>query len=163
MFSRITFDKPIKIWQGNSKLARKYSSYDPMLSWAITIKKGDWVGACDGCNRQVADIQYEWSNVGSYFIKPRQTNTWVLTDVIFVDTHGRKHYTIPGHCVFPKQSCQEIENYFRSWIECVEEDPACLNWDNGKFGKRLSAINEAFKTGGTIVDKNGQLLPLFDV
>ena len=155
----ITTDKPTKTWRGKSRLAKKYYGRSKILDWAISINPGDWIATCEGCNRQVANIEYEWCNVGDWFKKPRDASTWVLREVIFTDTHGTTHCCPGGGCALPRESIEAIEAYQKEWADYI------LNNSERHSKETIEAAsrnNDALKNGGSVVDKNGEYLPLFD-
>ena len=157
-------NKPRKLWRGKKRIALKWlASWEkPQLEWAINIKPGDWIGTCNGCNRQVVDIQYRWYSSRCY--NPCGTNikTQIISEVRFEDTNGRWHYCPGGGCAFPVESIDEIESYYKGWIKLAKKDTSALCWDDGKFESELKRMEKIFNAGDSILDNNGQFLPEFD-
>lgn len=163
---------PAKLWYGKSRLAKSYMGYSKnILEWAITIRPSDWIATCEGCNRQVAKIEYKWSNVGessgklrdNKWVRGRRNGTWVLHEVWFTDTRGGFHCCPGGGCALPKESIQEIEEYHKSWIKGLDDyNSDYMPWSSPKFVAQLKRMKEVFDSGGTIVDENGEFLPEFD-
>jgi len=157
----ITKQRPTRLWRGKSRLAKKFIGRSrSILEWAIGISPGDWIGTCEGCNRQVKEIEYIWENEGD-FRRMKKNKTWVLFEVEFFDSKGGSHYCPGGGCAFPKQSSEMIEDYYKGWIRAFE-DPNTPICDDDKFRQKINLMKEAFANGKSIVDGNGEFLPEFD-
>jgi hypothetical protein len=156
-----------RLWTGKSRLGKKIvGRYRKILEWAVTIEPGDWIATCEGCNRQVTDIEIYWINEGlsrttrNYEAGHRKNKTWAVEEVRFTDTRNRWHSAPGGGCAFPKETNEQIEAYYKAWIKQAKQDK--LMWDDEKFHARLAKMEQAFASGLSIVDENGQFLPEFD-
>jgi len=129
------------------------------LEWAIAIKPGDWIGTCEGCNRQVTEVEPIWVNEGR-FRRGKPNKTRVVFEVRFTDNHGRWHYCPGGGCAFPPESVEKIEAYYKAWVADAKKED--LQWDDGTFRARLARMEQAFAEGRPIVDSHGEFLPEFD-
>lgn len=111
-------DKPSKIYNGKKRVAYKYivKSYIPILKWALTVNVGDYIATCEGCNRKVASIKYEFTNIG----KQR-----VLNEVVFEDTNGGIHYCPGGGCAYPKETRDQVVAYQDHLLADTE---LCKGW-----------------------------------
>jgi hypothetical protein len=166
-----------KLWRGKKRLAKKmlgpraFSIDNPnrtvrLLRWAMTIKPGDYIATCEGCNRQVASIEPQWKNEGRWR-RCKLNKTWFLSEVCFTDTRGRLHYCPGGGCAYPKETPEEVTQYFREWAAPGQED-SLRQW----FGEEHDALQKsledleklraALRDGRPIVDEHGELLPEFD-
>ena len=111
-------DKPSKFYNGKKRIAFKYMVKRdiPILKWALTVNIGDYIATCEGCNRKVANIKYEFANIG----KQR-----VLNEVVFEDTNGQIHYCPGGGCAYPKEPREQVVAYQNSLMNNIE---LCKEW-----------------------------------
>ena len=159
----------MKIWRGKKRLAMKAMTRQrrKLMEWAVSIKPGDYIATCEGCNRKVAKIDFVgWANEGDRRRRPNKTR--FVFEVAFEDTHGRLHYCPGGGCAYPAETPQQVTDYFRGWAF----DPGVENhisvWLSGDKAKiddsmaRLRRLRDALTNGRPIVDEHGELLPEFD-
>jgi len=112
------------LYKGKSRLCKKlFHSFDKdLLTWALSVKVGDYISTCEGCNRKVASIGYFWNNEGLWQ-RGKKNRNWFLSEVVFTDSNGRKHYCPGGGCASPKESNEMIINRFKEhWSITVELD-----------------------------------------
>lgn len=124
--------------------------YRKRLYHFLQYKVGDWINTCEGWNRQIAAIEYDWIKISK--------NNWFLQDIIFTDSHGKYHYVSGPGCVEPKQSNEEICNY---WLECWA-DIHNLNEEgtfSNKFTKYALFLKAKANQNIPIITENGE--PLF--
>lgn len=140
-----------KLWRGKKRLAVPMvneSDIDTqLLRWAMTVKPGDYIYTCEGCNRKVEEIEVLWANEGLWN-RRRRNNTYFLREVEFTDTHGRIHDAT--NCAYPPVSVESIVKYFREFP--VEE------WEPKGF-ILPPALKEALRSGAPITDVHGEFLP----
>lgn len=153
----------IKIWRGKKRLAIKLGSHKPdhieMMVWAMSIKPGDYINTCGGCNRQVAEIEPRWENEG-HWSRSKPNKTWVLFEVGFTDVRGQYHICPGGGCAGPKYSLDElmIEKMFLYGNEQRIAEAKVGGW----WDERHDRIYQAIKSGKPIFDEFGEFLPQFD-
>lgn len=169
---------PTKLWKGSKRLAKRllgrraFSINNPnnhvrLLRWALTIKEGDYIATCEGCNRKVADIEVGWNNEG-FWSRSKPNNTWVVSEVGFTDTRGRIHYCPGGGCAYPAETPEEVTAYFRGWAFDGDPEGRIRHWngnDHERTNKQIAelrVLQEALRSGRPIVDEHGELLPEFD-
>ena len=137
-----------------------------MLRWALTIKPGNYIATCEGCNRQVVSVEHRWENVG-WWTRCRPNKTWLLSEVCFTDTHGGMHWCPGGGCAYPAETPEEVTSYFREWSAIGREDQL-RHWFNNEQEKSQRALEDleklrsALRDGRPIVDGYGELLLEFD-
>jgi hypothetical protein len=160
----------MKLYKGKKRLAMRMMSarHRDLMQWALSIRPGDYIATCEGCNRKVAKIDFiEWRNEGWWSLR-RPNKTWFIGEIDFLDTHGRLHACPGGGCAYPAETPEQVTNYFRESIL----DPGAEEQIRFWFGKDQAAIDkalahnqkfkDAFKSGKSIVDNHGELLPEFD-
>lgn len=143
-----------------------------LLKWALTVKVGDYIGTCEGCNRQVEEIEPIFIDVMEFQDSDEEegteTGTQILYEVMFTDTNGRFHYCPGGGCAYPKESPEQVTNYFKSVTLRPEREQELRHWfgknnkDLQKALDRLGKFRAAFAADKPIVDKDGELLKEFD-
>lgn len=146
----------MKLYRGKKRLAAKFLHSDRQkdLEWALTIKPGDYIGTCEGCNRQVVSIRQIWRNEGQHS-RGKSNKTWFLDEMVFIDTHGHLHYCPGGGCAFPAEPPQKVTDFFRGFF--ANPDLAI-----SLVSKSCQAFRKAFQEGRPIVDVHGELLPEFE-
>lgn len=156
----------MKLFKGKKRLALKRinTRHREILTWALSVKPGDYVASCEGTNRKVAKVKPIWRNEGE-FMRGNPNRTYFLDEVIIEDTHGRWH-TIPGCATYP-ETPEEVTAYQREWaIEWGTESVNSWFKDNPeRLEKALGEIakfQKAFYENRAIVDEHGELLPEFD-
>ena|SRR3990167_3926368 len=149
----------MKWYKGKKRLAKKALSARHLKSikWALSVKVGDYIGTCEGCNRKVAEINPIWDNEGKYH-RRKSNRAWFIGEVEFTDTHGRFHNCPGGDCAYPKETPEHITNYFRGW--CAPGNIEYANvWSQSL---QYEKMKDAFAKNLPIVDQYGELLPEFD-
>lgn len=160
----------MKLYKGKKRLAMSMmpARHRKLMEWALSIKPGDYIATCEGCNRKVAKIDFiEWRNEG-WWNRCKPNKTWFVGEVSFEDTHGNLHHCPGGGCAYPAETPQEVTEYFRAWAFDKASEEFLFSW----WGKDQDTINEgletlrkfqeALRTGAPIVDEHGELLPEFD-
>ncbi len=159
----------MKLWVGKKRLAmrRMPAQHRRLMQWALSVKPGDYVGTCEGCNRKVAKIDFvDWVNEGTW--RGRPNKTWFVSEVSFEDTHGRLHHCPGGGCAYPPETPEAVTSYFRGWAFDKGSEEFLSHWFAGQPEKieaglaRLREFQEALRSGAPIVDEHGELLPQFD-
>jgi len=160
----------MKLYAGKKRLAMRMlpALHRRLIEWALTIKPGQYIGTCDGCNRKVAKIDFvEWRNEGLWR-RSRPNKTWFVAEVTFEDTHGYLHHCPGGGCAYPAETPEEVTRYFREWAFAKESEEFLAHWYVGQRDKieaglaKLRRFQDALRTGAPIVDEHGELLPEFD-
>lgn len=162
----------MKLWKGKKRLAKRMlgsrlGSRFRLLTWALTIKEGDYIATCEGCNRKVTKIEVDWRNEGIWR-RSRANKTWFVDEVCFTDTRGRLHFCPGGGCAYPAETPEEVTAYFREWAfdECAEERIRHWNGEDIERAERqiaeMNVMRVALQEGRPIVDEHGELLPEFD-
>jgi len=159
------------LYKGKKRLAKKRLPVwsRRILQWALTIKSGDYIGTCEGCNRKVAEIELIYVNEGEFYrCKPNKTR--LLHEIEFTDTRGQLHFCPGGGCAFPKETNEQITRLWSEWAfdEKEKREERIRHW-YGKDTKRIEnlitywqKLNKALQAGHPILDKHGELLPDFD-
>lgn len=119
-----------RLYRGKRRFNAKFIRYTAKhLSWALDLKPGDYVATCEGCNRQVKEIQISWSNTGDFnknwhkknTKESRQTQHWFINEITVIDTHGNSHGV--GYCCYPKETRQQVIDFFKEcYLQDVEAD-----------------------------------------
>lgn len=149
----------MRLWYGKKRLALKFIGWDrKILAWAMSVKPGDFIATCEGCNRRVTEVQPKWANEG-YWKRGKPNRTWIVHEVQFTDSHGRWHYCPGGGCAYPKQTPAEVTAYYRHIA--LDKPNIAMEKDWGWFD-RFERIRQALRTGAPIVDEFGEFLPEFD-
>lgn len=158
--------KPM-LWKGRKREAKRLLGgvkRQEQLRWAMSIEPGDYIGTCDGCNRQVTDVEIGVSNAGTW-LRGRAGRTEVVTEVRFTDSLGNWHFCPGGGCAYPPKTPEAVTEYFRGWAYNSED--MLRDWF-GSDEKRLQhsldrmrSMREALVSGQPIVDEHGELLPEF--
>ena len=120
--------KPIKrLWKGKRRLFMpKFRNQYTLYEWALSIKVGDYVAVCDGCNRKVKEIKYiaerlpiyrSWKKIDACFdvLKciPERRKGYYIKEIIMVDLNGNQHIFPGGGCVLPKETNEEIYSFHK--------------------------------------------------
>lgn len=165
----------MKLWRGKKRLAKKVlgrlnSRSNTLIQWALTVKPGDYIATCEGCNRQVAKVEPSWYNVGQW-LHGRPNKTYFLHEVVFTDTRGRMHPCPGGGCAYPAETPEEVTKYFREWAFETAGEDRLRQWygEDDESADRLNhaieqlkKFREALTSGQPIVDAHGELLPEFE-
>lgn len=185
-----------QLYRGNREIAIQYwrddndSSYKrrmrKLLKWALSVKVGDYIGTCEGCNRKVTEIAPEFVEleefidveesgdgeshlvIGSSDGEFKPTDTEILREVQFTDTNGRWHHCPGGGCAYPAETPEQVTAFFREWAFDPKREERIRHWWGDKDQELQQALDDwqqmlaAFKAGEPIVDEHGELLPKFD-
>ena len=116
-----------------------------LLLWGLTVKPGDYIGTCEGFNRKVESIQYDWGDIGCWNNDKRNGN-WFLYEIDFTSTSGRMHSCPGGGCAFPPETNEQIKDY---WLRADFSDP------EPSWVKLQNSIRE----GMPFLDEFGEILP----
>lgn len=145
----------MKLYRGKWKYARRHyygSMSMARLQWALSLKPGDYISTCEGCNRYVTSIKVTWCNDGRWRYGKSNKHSFI-EDVEFTDSKGRVHY-LSGHgCVMPQESEQELMQGYHEGLQY---------WEGHELTERQQMFKEALESGKTILDCQGELLPEFD-
>lgn len=160
-----------------------YRNKRKLLKWAMSIKVGDYIATCEGCNRKVTEIEPEYVELETYLdeesdlgrlvfgerVEP--TGTLVLDEVRFTDTNGRWHHCPGGGCAYPAETPEQVTKYFTDWAVDPGREKQIRHWwgEKPENAERLQQeldswqqMLRAITAGAPIVDEHGELLPEFD-
>lgn len=163
----VTLNK--RLYRGKKRYAKRLypGRSEQLLLWALSVKPGDYIATCEGCNRQVVSKEIDRANEG-HWNRNRPNKTSVIHEVVFTDTRGRWHYCPGGGCAYPAETPEQVTQYFREYILHPEAESEIRTW----YGKDTDSINKALErhhrfkdallTGRPIVDAHGELLSEFD-
>jgi len=158
-----------RLYKGKKRLAKKLLAprRQKLLLWALSIKPGDYIATCEGCNRKVEKIEESWANEGGWR-RGKPNKTWVLNEVVFIDTNGRMHHCPGGGCAYPAETPEEVVDYHKEWAFYEKREERIRFWygkDVDRAEKSIAhwlTMKEALESGKPIVDEHGELLPEFD-
>jgi hypothetical protein len=141
----------MKIYRGKWKYARRHywEGKLKLVTWALTLKPGDYFASCVGCNRQIKSIKVQWQNDG-YYMYERYNKHWFINNIVLEDTKGRVHYVDSGGCALPAESNETIYRYFESLLREDIRSPGATHLEN------------AVLLGLNVLDEHGELLPEFE-
>lgn len=134
----------MKIYKGRKRIAKKkLDKYDwKWINFFAQLKVGDWIHTCEGFNRRIESIEYDWARIGP--------KTSVIYDIVFTDSNNRCHFVSGAGCVFPKVSNQEIIDYWMdNWLNTED------SWGFADYAKRMK---EALDKGLPVLSENGEPL-----
>jgi len=108
-------------YKGKKRLAKKLLGKQLwLIKWALTIKPGDYIATCEGCNRKVTEVEYDWINEG-LFRRGKKNKTRVICEVRFTDTNGQWHNCPGGGCAYPAETPEQVTAYFKEITTCWPE------------------------------------------
>lgn len=138
-----------------------------LINWALTIKPGDYIATCEGCNRKVEEVNVWWESKTDFphiqEYPHLDEKGYFIYEVEFIDTNGRIHVCPGGGCALPKETPEEVTEYFRSIVS--HDSPNSFSEEQEKewgWCEKFEKIRKALAEGQPIVDEYGELLPEFD-
>jgi|GEM_PF-6263175 len=156
-----------KLYRGKKRLAKRYLGKrdSELLRWALTIKPGDYIGTCEGSNRQVTSVEVQWSNEGVWS-RGKPNRTYFLDQIRFTDTNQRWHHCPGGLCAFPAIKPEEVHRWWTTALEDRiknQEEFEKLYQPEAypEVISRVLELDKAVKEGCSLVDSFGEILPQF--
>ena len=135
---------PTKLYRGRRRVAKKWTNLDDTpLTEFIKYTIGDVIHTCDGFNRKIVDIRYEWVRLG------RKTS--VLDEIVFFDVNDRMHIVMGNKerhsCVSHRVDPDKIRAYWRRvWLEADETKDDGFGFT--AYAKKLFEMGEFLNEDG---------------
>jgi hypothetical protein len=115
----------MKPFRGKKRIAKKLykklhgvstlsADFLEVLSFSLSLKKGDLVGSCGGFNEVVESVSYNFRNTSK--VGSRSPSSSCAYEVIVHTTGKRNLYVFPYDCdVYLPLSIDEIVSYWNKW------------------------------------------------